>query len=445
MNQICSQCSAKFEIAQADLAFLDKVSPLFGGKKYTIPSPKLCPDCRQQRRLAFRNERHLYHRKCDKTGRQIISVYSPDKPFPVYEQAEWWGDSWNPLDFGRAVDFNRPFSEQFQELMRLVPRRSLIYFQNENSEFTNVCSNNKNCYLLFSSDYNEECYFVSSLQKCHRCVDCSNCYDSFDIHTCQQCVSCADLRNCSSCSFCMDCSGCSACLFSWGLRNKRHCILNEQYSPEEYTKKAQELRTGSYAAFSAAQREFAGVRLNCIRKAVHSVQSEECIGDYLQNCKACVACFNALDSQDCRYMYDGVSCKDCGDCNEMGYSELCYDVVEAFPEAYSVLWSFLTANTSDMQYCDHCYNSKHLFGCVGIRKGEYCILNKQYSKEEFEKLIPKIIEKMIVDGEWGEFLPVAMSPFAYNETVAQEAFPLTKGEAEKRGWQWRDAEEKQSQ
>ncbi|TSC60662.1 MAG: Uncharacterized protein Greene041662_148 [Candidatus Peregrinibacteria bacterium Greene0416_62] len=86
MNQICSQCSAKFEIAQADLAFLDKVSPLFGGKKYTIPSPKLCPDCRQQRRLAFRNERHLYHRKCDKTGRQIISVYSPDKPFPVYEQ-----------------------------------------------------------------------------------------------------------------------------------------------------------------------------------------------------------------------------------------------------------------------------------------------------------------------------------------------------------------------
>jgi Zn ribbon nucleic-acid-binding protein len=158
MQHPCLHCSTPFDITQADLDFYAKVSPVIAGKRYDIPPPKLCPDCRQQRRLAFRNERHLYHRKCDKTGRQIISVYSPDKPFPVYEQVEWWGDSWNPLDFGRVMDFSRSFSEQFQELIRVVPRRSLIYFQNENSEFTNVCSNNKNCYLLFSSDYNEECY-----------------------------------------------------------------------------------------------------------------------------------------------------------------------------------------------------------------------------------------------------------------------------------------------
>jgi len=31
---------------------------------------------------------------------------------------------------------------------------------------------------------------------------------------------------------------------------------------------------------------------------------------------------------------------------------------------------------------------------------KYCILNKQYSKEEYEELVPKIIEHMQKTGEW---------------------------------------------
>jgi hypothetical protein len=55
-------------------------------------------------------------------------------------------------------------------------------------------------------------------------------------------------------------------------------------------------------------------------------------------------------------------------------------------------------------------------------------LNRQYTKEEYELLVPKIIEKMMSDGEWGEFFPAILSPFGYNETVAQEYFPLTREE-----------------
>ena len=32
------------------------------------------------------------------------------------------------------------------------------------------------------------------------------------------------------------------------------------------------------------------------------------------------------------------------------------------------------------------------------------------------------------DGEWGEFFPSSLSPFGYNETVAQEYFPMTREE-----------------
>lgn len=88
----CKSCGVSFVVTDRDLEFYDKVSPVFAGRKESIPTPTLCPDCRQRRRLAFRNERKLYRRKCDLTGKDIVSVYSPDKPYKVYGQSVWWGD-----------------------------------------------------------------------------------------------------------------------------------------------------------------------------------------------------------------------------------------------------------------------------------------------------------------------------------------------------------------
>ena len=40
--------------------------------------------------------------------------------------------------------------------------------------------------------------------------------------------------------------------------------------------------------------------------------------------------------------------------------------------------------------------------------------------------------------KYGEFFPVESSPFAYNETLAQEYFPLTKEQIIKQGYRWYD-------
>ena len=98
-TKTCKHCSASFDITDLDLQFYDKVSPVFNSIKYPISSPTLCPDCRQQRRLSFRNEKNLYKRKCDLTQKDIISIYSPDKPYKIYEQSEWWSDRWDPLEY----------------------------------------------------------------------------------------------------------------------------------------------------------------------------------------------------------------------------------------------------------------------------------------------------------------------------------------------------------
>jgi len=70
---------------------------MFGGQKQAIPPPTLCPDCRLRQRLLFRNDLSLYHRKSDLSGKQIVSMYAPEKPYVVYDQDEWWGDGWDDL------------------------------------------------------------------------------------------------------------------------------------------------------------------------------------------------------------------------------------------------------------------------------------------------------------------------------------------------------------
>ena len=49
----CKECKKQFEIDSNDKTFYKKVN---------VPEPKLCPQCRMQRRFAFRNEKELLGR-----------------------------------------------------------------------------------------------------------------------------------------------------------------------------------------------------------------------------------------------------------------------------------------------------------------------------------------------------------------------------------------------
>jgi len=86
MQKTCGNpwCKQSFEITDDDLEFYQKISPIFGDKKELIPPPTLCPDCRMQRRLAWRNERNLHRRTCGLCGKGTISSFAPESPYTVY-------------------------------------------------------------------------------------------------------------------------------------------------------------------------------------------------------------------------------------------------------------------------------------------------------------------------------------------------------------------------
>ena len=120
----------------------------------------------------------------------------------------------------------------------------------------------------------------------------------------------------------------------------------------------------------------------------------------------------------------------------------CYECGIVGDDSYHILLSSqIFINCSDLIYCCFLANGcKNCFGCCNMKNASYCILNKQYTKEEYEELVPKIIEHMKETGEWGEGIPIGTSLFGYNKTNANLFYPMTKEEVMAKGWQWDDYE-----
>ncbi|MDD5769459.1 MAG: hypothetical protein PHE25_00680, partial [Candidatus Gracilibacteria bacterium] len=422
-TKTCKHCQSSFSITDKDLEFYEKVSPNFLGKKYLIPPPTLCPDCRQQRRLSFNNIRNLYKRLCNATGKPIISIFSPDKLYKVYNQDFWWSDNWNPLNYGQNFDFNKCFFEQFNELKHKVPFMNLYVDSNENSDYVNQSGWSKNCYLSFCSDYCEECHYCSDVYNSKKSIDCTY---GFDIENCYFCIDCKNCSNLKYCKNCIDCSnslsldnciGCKNCINCSDLVNNQYFINNKQYSKEEYEKEEKNilLKNEFYNDIMKPKRFYIGKN------------NENVNGNYLINCKNLDHCFDDNNQEDSKYCHNLKGGKDCYDMNRWGrYSELCYESSAIGENTKNVIFSEACwGNINNLLYCSFCCNnSSNLFGCIGLRNKSYCILNKQYTKEEYEILVPKIIEHMQKTGEWGEFFPSSISPFGYNETVAMEYFQV---------------------
>jgi hypothetical protein len=75
-----------------------------------------------------------------------------------------------------------------------------------------------------------------------------------------------------------------------------------------------------------------------------------------------------------------------------------------------------------------------------LQKKENAILNKVYTRHEYEKLVSKVAEHMKESGELGEFFPLSASPHPYNRSMAQRYFPMRREEVSENGLRWYDQE-----
>ncbi len=450
--KICQNCKQEFIIEPEDFVFYDKIK---------VPPPTFCPECRMKHRMMFRGGWQLYKRKVVGTEKEVYSRYSPDSPYIIYEKSYYESDAWNPLSYGKEYDFSRPFFEQLLELFRVVPKPHQGTLATINSDYCDDAGEIKNCYLVFNAGMSEDVSYAYDISKVKNSLDLLRVLNAelgYELFLCdhifktffsQECNNCSDVWFSKNLTNCQNCFGCV------NLQHKQHCIFNRQYSKEEYFKIFESFEVGSYVFVEEMKKKLVQTAQKFPVKYMHGYGNINVSGDYIFNSKNVRNSFNVECLENGAYNHSVIYGKHADLMDVLvGGGQLCYELIVGGGTGVKFSWNIfpkslkdISTNAYDIEYSIYASSGHDLFGCVGLSKENYCILNKRYSKKEYLQLVPKIKRHMdempYMDEKemvyvYGSQFPLEFSPFAYNETIAQEYFPLTKKEVIEKGYRWID-------
>lgn len=433
-NKICTDCNKEFQITQIELTQYEKVG---------LVIPDICSRCRWKQHMAFWPFGKFRTGKSDLSGEHIITMLPENARFPIYTSKEWWSDAWDVMSYGVDYDPSRPFFNQLKDLQEKVPRPHQQGAQSTLCDWCDDAWESKNCYLSRSILRSE------NLSYGYRCIDIKDSIDVSHVFTLDQCYACTycfnsynllfskNCRDCINGTFLFDCRNCNDCFMCWNLRGKSHCIENVQYTKEEYDARMKSMNLGSYTGLESLKSKYNEIlKKNVIHRENFNIKTYDSTGTYMTNCNNCTNVFYWEDSENCINCLRGLKTKDCIDLTGCWYLEVSGNN-SCCTNAYQNKYSIWCDGAKYSEYCDQCLEVDYCFGCVGLRKKKYCILNKQYTKEEYETLKEKIISDMKARGEYGKFPPYALGLCPYNFSTASIYFPeVTKEYVENKGGYW---------
>ncbi|HRX63530.1 MAG TPA: hypothetical protein P5060_00270, partial [Candidatus Absconditabacterales bacterium] len=430
----CKRTGESFPIFQSDIDILKKISPTIGGENFEFPLPTLSPDSRMRRMMMFRNERKLYKRKCSKTGKSIIALYPEEYQGTVYNPDLWRSDDWDSSKF--SMDYRQGnFYKDLKTLFDKAPYLNMFAFHNENSDYVNGSEGCKNCYMIFASDHNEDCYYSYSIFDCKRVVDaygCKNCENSYEIIDCVNSVKAIHshkIEDSYNIYFSYHMKNCKNTFLCVGLKDKEYCYMNKEIGKERREKEIEPMLKNIFSQ----GREFKCIeKLEEIKKGsvvqnMNIINTKNGIGDLINNSKNVFNSFEIHDAEDVRGVINANKCKDIFG----GYvvvddsQKVLEGVGVAKNYSTSTVWNSWTP-VNNAYFCNFIMGVSNMFGSVSCRNKSYCILNKQYSKSDREETVKSIIKELQYQKKRGEFFDPEFSPFPYNDTVAMEYFPVSR-------------------
>jgi hypothetical protein len=445
----CQNCKKDFIIESEDFDFYEKIK---------VPPPTFCPECRTLRRMSWHNERNLFRIKSAKSGKVIFSMFPESSNLNVWDREEWKSDDWDQNLSGREMYWNRNFFGQFAELMHEAPVPSRSIVRLVNSDYSNNGTNLKDCYLVFGSTDIENGAYLENTVRTKDSMDVSFVseselsYDCFFNTKCYQALYSSFCKDSQDIYFCRDCVSCSDCFGCVGLNRKSYCIFNQQYSKEDYANKIKEFQIDSYSKREEWKKISRDFWLKYPVRYAKNYKNSDCAGEYITNSKNVKKSYQIDGGENLRYCF-GVyvrPSKDSYDHYRHGNnSELIYECSLSGGDSSAIRFSYhVYENCREVEYSWNCIGSSYLFGCVGLHHKQYCILNKQYTKEEYFELLPKMRKHLddipYVDStnniyKYGEFFPAELAPVGYNQSVAMDYFPKNRGEVKDAGYKWGEA------
>lgn len=426
-------------------SILEAASPKIHGKTLLIPPPTLSGMESMRHRMAFINPYTLYKRTCDGTGKPIVSIYSPDKPYKVFTRAHWEGDTWEAMQYGRPYDFSKNFVEQWDDLNLAVPHVALWNGDTDNADYAHDVFKITDSYMIFDAAFVKESLYVNAANNLTSCLDVTAISQGEMLYQCLMvnngyksfwCTSCHVI---SECDFCYNCRNTKNCFGCVNIVNGQYLWFNQQLTKEDYEQR----RKAFWAQPNFVELAQAGLQdlmLTLPHRYANIMFSEESTGDNLNYTNRCVDCYECNESEHLLHCHDSVKATNSGySGNLINGPSFVYECQNIAGGATSSAFCFMCADgLSNAYYSTECYGCEHIFGCVGLKRKKYCILNKQYTQAEYEALLPQIVAHMTQTGEWGKFLPVYVSAFGYHESAAADYFPLTEHQANDLGFNWSD-------
>ena len=373
----------------------------------------------------------------------VISRF-PETPrcgtvYPAASYIKSFGDGFP----GIAIDSQTPFLQQLQTFFATSPKMALMdYGRNENAAFADTVYGAKNVYMSISVGDNSQDVLYSNMifGNCTKVINSmlvtsfsENVYYSQVVNGGYNIFYSKYIYNSKDIRFSDNLIGCTHCMFCSELENQSYCIHNVSYPQEEYLQKKHELLQDKSAYFWYLQ---ALSNKALPRLAVESSWNAISFSERVQNA------YFVSRVKEGRNIF-------CGDGTPI--SERLYDVVDIakVDDAYGRMG---VGQDSSHMYCGSnastCHNvfysyfmdtCSYCLGCIGLKNKSYHIFNKEYSKEEWQRLVDEIFTRMEQEGTLGTFFPWWMCPFYFNDTASyliDKSF--TKEEVTQLGYLWRE-------
>lgn len=423
-------CEGKFDITKEDIEFL---------KLLRVPAPNYCPTCRRIRRLTNMGWSQLFKKKCNAPGHNesMISIFSEECPFPVYDYKYFTDDEFDPFSFGVNYDNESSPMETLLKLRKKFPMPSFLNRDPSsiNSEYSNGGRDLKNGYYVMACYHVEDAWYSLMINKSRNVMDSYTIHDSEFVYNS---VNSDHLykssfvyfsSNCTDSNFLFDCRNCTDCFGCVNLRNSKYCVYNKQLTKEEYETFINSIKPFSRKVITDSKEKFWQLVKSLPSNGPRIIASDNVTGAKINNSRNLFDVTDGVNSQNVRHADGALSHQDSMDfLYSGGHSSLLYMCTNIGSQSSRVKFSISSKFCVD---CEFVFNSKNLnncFMCFGLQNKSYCILNKQYTEEEYFKIIDEIKTEMIEKGEYSDGLGFEFSAQAYNFSIGQILYPLTDKE-----------------
>lgn len=422
--RVCLLCNEDYPLFQLQKIIENKID--------IACDENICSNCSIRRLMMFRNETNIYRNKCNNCSKDCISIFTLESKEIIYCL-----DCYDKADFSKndnsTLDINT-IEKDFQTLYKKTPKKAIINEDTENCDYANYVWLSKNVYLSFLTySWSEDIFYSYYTVNSRDCIDCYN------IRNCEKCYECTytiesfncyysyNLVNSSDCYFSLSLQNCKNCLFSSNLINKEYYIYNKQYSKSEYKKILNWFKKTllSNNWLIKLKKDYENIKEKTIYKNVQKVNTQRCAWNFISNSK------NSILSSSCNSVEDSVNVwgniiSDSVNLIWWWNIQKSYNSCSVWYDCSNIISVFNTVNSNNVFNSMNIFYSNNILYSIWLKNKSFCILNKQYSKEEYTEKSAEILKKLKENWLFWSFFSNEFNNIPYNDSAAMEYFPIQK-------------------